>query len=132
MNRSRYNDDVELDANYYLFRANVDRSIKGRRGQAFLRELAAEMDAMPERVLIEGELIDAEGNCCAIGVVCKARGLDVTKVDDHEPDEVGALVGISRQMAAEIAYMNDEEWSHSQTLEQRWTRMRKWVAEQLK
>lgn len=54
MSRSGYVDDCE---NLELYRATVERSIKGKRGQAFLRELAAAMDAMPEKVLIAEELV---------------------------------------------------------------------------
>ena len=35
-------------------------------------------------------------------------------------------------MAAEIVFMNDEGSYLAETPEQRWTRMRKWVGEQLK
>lgn len=123
MSRSGYTDDCE---NLELYRASVDRAISGKRGQAFLKELAAAMDAMPEKVLIANELVSEEGDACAIGVVCKARGLDVSKVDYECPHSVGNAVGIARSMAAEIEYMNDE-WSQGETPEQRWTRMRKWV-----
>jgi hypothetical protein len=33
-------------------------------------------------------------------------------------------------MAAEIEFMNDD-WSYSETPQKRWSRMRKWVEEQL-
>src|SRR5688500_3217957 len=108
MSRSGYD---EGDCDYLeLYRGTVERAIKGKRGQAFLRELAAAMDAMPEKVLVEGELIDESGCCCAIGVVCKSRQLDVSKIDAYEPRWVGKAVGIATSMAAEIAHMNDECW----------------------
>lgn len=126
MSRSGYVDDCE---HLELYRANVRRTIRSKRGQAFLRELAASMDAMPEMVLISEQLIDDAGAACAIGVVCKARGLDVSKVDYEDPESVGNTVGISRIMAAEIAYENDEAgpWQVDETPEQRWRRMRRWV-----
>ena len=127
MSRSGYTDDCEhLD----LWRAAVDRAMRGRRGQAFLRELATAMDAMPEKILIANELVDDYGNVCAIGSVCKARGLDIERIDCDEPRSVGDAVGIARAMAAEIAYMNDE-WGHGETPEHRWTRMRAWVQQQI-
>ena len=130
MSRSGYTDDCE---NLELYRATVERSIKGRRGQAFLRELATAMDAMPDKVLIRNELIDAEGDCCTIGVVCKARELDVSAVDHEDPQAVGDLVGIARSMAAEIEFENDDDWhlAKAETPEQRWIRMRKWVDDHL-
>lgn len=126
MSRSRYVDDCE---HLELYRANVRRTIHSKRGQAFLRELAASMDAMPEKVLIAEQLIDDAGYVCAIGVVCKARGLDVSKVDYEDAESVGNTVGISRIMAAEIEYENDEAgpWQVDESPEQRWERMRKWV-----
>ncbi len=132
MSRSGYSDDCDY---LELYRANVERTLGSKRGQAFLRELAEQMDAMPEKALIKHELINEAGGCCAIGVVCKSRHVDVNKIDDSDPRSVADAVGINHMMAAEIAYMNDE-WGDgyddaSETPEARWTRMRKWVSENL-
>jgi len=130
MSRSNYSDDYEY---FDLYRGTVERSIKGKRGQKFLRELADTLDKMQTKRLIKSELISDAGECCTIGTVCRARGIDVSKVDVYDPYEVGALVGISRSMAAEIEYENDE--SHfafsDESPEDRWTRMRKWVGDNL-
>lgn len=131
MSRSGYVDGSDC-SNLNLYRASVDRAMYGKRGQEFLRELAAAMDAMPEKRLIPSELIASTGEVCAIGSVCKARGLNVTDVDVYDPTEVGQLVGIARSMAAEIEYENDERGRHDETPEQRWTRMRNWVASEIK
>ena len=130
MSRSGYTDDLDPLA-LGRYRAQVASAIRGKRGQAFLRELADAMDAMPEKVLIANELIDAEGDCCAIGVVCKARGLDVSGIDYEEPDDVGNLVGIARQLAAEIEFENDEGSWAIESPARRWRRMREWVESQL-
>lgn len=128
MSRSGYSDDCE---NLELYRAAVDRALRGKRGQAFLRELAAAMDAMPEKVLIAHELVNEKGECCTIGVVCKSRALDVANIHEYEPDEVAKAVGIARSMAAEVAFMNDEWASPRELPSERWKRMRKWVADNL-
>ena len=128
MSRSGYVDDCE---HLNLYSASVDRAIAGRRGQAFLRELAEAMEAMPERVLIAEELIDAEGDCCTIGVVCKSRGLSVSGVDQECPDSVGNLVGIASSMAAEIEFLNDEAGPNCETPAARWIRVRRWVEQKL-
>ena len=130
MSRSGYTDDCE---NLELYRATVERSIAGKRGQAFLRELATAMDAMPEKVLISDQLVDKDGDCCTIGVICESRGIDTSEVDYDDPQSVGDAVGISRSMAAEIEFMNDDEWYgyNSETPEKRWVRMRKWVEKNL-
>ena len=130
MSRSGYDDDIDDPLVLGRWRAQVRSSIRGKRGQAFLRELAAAMDAMPERVLIADELINQAGDCCAIGVVCKTRGIDVSKIDYDEPIEVADAVGITDQMVREIEYENDEgAWR--ETDEHRWQRMRRWVASQI-
>jgi hypothetical protein len=113
----------------YLYRGMIERTIRGKRSQAFLHEMAAAMDAMPEKRLIADELISKTGEVCAIGTVCKARGLDVNGVDLEDRESVGRLVGISGSLAAEIEYENDEgSHSRSETPEKRWTRVRSWVA----
>lgn len=126
MSRSGYCDDGDYEYGQ-LYRNSVDRAIQGKRCQAFLKELATALDAMPEKRLIEAELISESGEVCAIGSVCKARGLDVKGIDVNDSEAVGKLVGISRSMAAEIEYMNDEWGRHDETPEQRWEKMRKWV-----
>ena len=126
MSRSGYSDDCEfLD----LYRANVDRAIAGKRGQAFLREMAAALDAMPVKRLIGDQLVDSSGEVCGIGAVCEARGVDVSGIDYYSPSDVARAVGIATALAAEIEWIND---GCNETPEQRWTRVRKWVADNLR
>lgn len=58
MSRSGYSDDDDDDggSRLNLWRGAVERAIKGKRGQAFLRELGAALDAMPDKRLTTGEL----------------------------------------------------------------------------
>jgi hypothetical protein len=112
-----------------LYRATVYRAIGGRRGQAFLRELVEALDAMAVKELVEDALEYEDGSVCAIGAVCKARGLDTSKIDPYESECVAQSVGIATCMAAEIAYENDSCWKESPA--ERWQRMRNWAAEQL-
>lgn len=128
MSRSGYSEECE---NLELYRAAVRRAINGQRGQAFLRELAAALDAMPEKVLIKGELVSEKGECCTIGAVCKSRAIDVSHIDYEDPDTVARTIGVARSLAAEIAYMNDEWESPIELPNERWSRMRKWVADNL-
>lgn len=128
MSRSGYSDECE---NLELYRATVERALRGQRGQAFLRELAKSLDAMPEKILIAGELVNEHGECCTLGVVCKARQLDVSDVDYYDPDSVAKAVGVARSMAAEIEHLNDEWGRPGELPNERWKRMRRWVDENL-
>lgn len=129
MSRSGYSEDGDY-AGANLWPNIVERSIKGKRGQSFLKEMAKALDDMPEKKLISGDLITETGEVCAIGAVCKARGLDVSSVDPDDRYDVGKLVGIAPTMAAEIEYQNDEIRC-SNSPEERWIRMRKWVGDNL-
>ena len=126
MSRSGYGDDCS-GAELVLWRGAVSSALYGRRGQAYLREMAAALDAMPEKRLIPSALVCEDG-CCAMGSVALARGQDVAGVDAHDRDWVAKVMGIAPAMAAEIAFENDEGYSHAvETPEQRWQRMRRWV-----
>lgn len=129
MSRSGYSEEGDY---LFLYRATVERAIQGKRGQTFLRELAKALDEMPEKRLIANKLISKNGEMCTIGVVCNARNIDVSDVDVEDSERVGQLVNIAQAMAAEIEYENDENGPHNETAEQRWTRMRGWVTENLK
>lgn len=123
MSRSGYSDDCE---NLQLWRANVERAIQGKKGQEFFKELAAALDALPNKRLIAHELVSENGECCALGAVFIARKTDVANVDESEPEEVAAALGIRSMLAQEVAYWNDE-YGRSNTPEERWQRMRTWV-----
>ena len=105
MSRSGYTDDCE---NLGLWRGAVERAIKGRRGQAMLRDLLAALDAMPEKVLVPDSLVDAEGDFCTLGALGHARGIELSNLDPEDPDAVAAAFGIAPAMVREIVYMNDE------------------------
>lgn len=130
MSRSGYTDCDDDPLAIGRWRAQVASAIRGKRGQAFLRELVVALDAMPEKTLIANDLVTAEGDVCAIGAVCQARGLDVSKVDCDWPEDVAGAVGIAHQMVSEIEWENDEGGFH-ETDEERWSRMRRWAEARL-
>ncbi|MBQ1763251.1 MAG: hypothetical protein IIZ92_10175 [Aquincola sp.] len=112
MSRSGFTDSDECDQWAMIrWRGAVTSSIRGARGQAFLRELAAAMDAMPEKVLIANAAV-ADGAVCTLGVVAQARGLDLQRLDvameDWDWDHIGKELGISPSLAREVMYENDE------------------------
>ena len=130
MSRSGYSDDCS-GAELNLYRGTVARTIRGKRGQAFLRELRDALDAMPVKVLITGELMDADGDQCALGAVAVARGLDVSGIDSEDGAAIAALFGVSETLVREIEWENDEVPDAIWTAEQRWSYMRKWVDRQI-
>jgi hypothetical protein len=129
MSRSGYSDDLDWGS-LNLYRANVARTIAGKKGQAFLKEMLAALDALPEKRLIHDEL-EAHGEVCAIGAVGKARGIKMDGIDPEDREAVAELFHITPMLAAEIVYMNDEWGVGKETPEDCWTRMRKWVADQI-
>jgi hypothetical protein len=136
MSRSGYVDVDDLDAcdqgSQNLWRGTVMRAFRGKRGQAFLIEMHAALDAMPAKRLIAKEIVNDRGEACAIGVVALSRGIDVSNLDSTDGDAVGAAFGVAQSLAREIEYMNDEAGYTTETPEERWRRMRAWVAAQIK
>lgn len=130
MSRSGYSDDMDDLWGFIRYRGAVTSGMRGARGQRLLRELLQALDAMPDRRLIAGEL--AKDGChCALGVVGAARGLGMDDIDPHLPGQVSKAFDISEAVAREIVFENDENGYYSETPEQRWERMRAWVARQI-
>lgn len=132
MSRSGYSDDCDDQWHAIMYRGAVTQAIRGRRGQAFLKEMLAAMDALPEHKLIADELITRDGNVCAIGAVGKARGVDMSRLDVECPSWVANVFGVATALVAEIVYMNDEAVWNKETPEQRFMRMRRWVESQIR
>lgn len=109
MSRSGYCDDYGDDDPLALgrYRAQVNSAIRGKRGQALLRELLAALDAMPVKELVAGEL-EADGQFCALGVVGQARGLDLASIDTYDVESLGPKFNIAEQLAREIMWVNDD------------------------
>jgi len=111
VNRSGYSDDYD-GGHYELYRASVERSLKGKRGQAFLREMVAALEAMPEKELSAGRLVDEHGDCCALGAVALRRypreTVEMLDLDAYDSGRMSDVFGISESMAREIAWLNDE------------------------
>jgi len=56
LSRSGYSDDYDDERMAALYRGAVASSMRGKRGQAFLREMIEALDAMPEKRLIADSL----------------------------------------------------------------------------
>ncbi len=163
MSRSGYCDDFGDDDPLELgrYRAQVASAIRGKRGQALLRELLAALDAMPAKELVAGEL-EADGQFCALGVVGQARGLNLATIDTYDAESLGPKFNIAEQLAREIMWVNDDHVSETRWVEveicgpirpgypdwgkhrtdvripnefaavERWRTVRKWVAAHIK
>jgi hypothetical protein len=138
MSRSGYVDGFDDNWRQIIYRGQVASAIKGRRGQAFLRELIEALDALPEKELIADQLVDNELICddsrvCALGAVGLRRGIEMRGLDPEDHDALAQTFGIARRMVAEIEWENDEAfWAGQETPEHRWRRVRAWAQDNLK
>lgn len=140
MSRSGYTEDLDW-WHLIMWRGRVASAIRGKRGQALLRDLLAALDAMPEKRLIANEL-EAEGEVCALGAVGRLRGIDLAQLDPEDADRVAGAFDVATCLAQEITYINDEYgpigWDPvtrkriDETPEQRWQRVRDWAVENLR
>lgn len=157
MSRSGYIDDEDDHLAIGRWRGAVMRAMYGKRGQAFLKEALAVLDAMPDKRLIAehlevdgrqcrygdpdiiiggDELVTPAGTALPMGAVCtlgavgKARGMDMSDIDPEDHETVAVKFGIAHALACEIMYMNDD-W-YQETPEERYNRMRAWVVSKIK
>lgn len=128
MSRSGYTEDCE-GWDLIRWRGAVASAIHGRRGQAFLKEMLATLDALPEKKLTSWEL-EKDGAVCAMGAVGRARGIDMTELDPEWPEQIAKTFGIATAMAKEIVFENDEAY-FGITDERRFDLMRTWVVKQI-
>ncbi len=130
MTRSGYSDECdgwELE----MWRGAVRSAIRGKRRQAFLREMVTALDALPEKRLLPSVLVSEKG-CCAMGAVAMSRGLDTSDVDPYDREAVADLFDVAGALVAEIAFENDEDsWSDTSP-EARWQSMRAWAVAQIR
>ncbi len=131
MSRSGYHDDLD-QRDLAMWRGQVASAIRGKRGQALLRDIATYMDAMPTKELVRGAIETPEGAVCALGCVLRHRGL--TQDDDlhrrFDAESTASRLDIAECLAKEVTFINDEA-AYDETPAQRWKRVRAWVAEQL-
>ncbi len=133
MSRSGYDDCCDNDWSHVMWRGAVASAFRGRRGQAFLREMLVALDALPEKRLVKNEL-EANGEVCALGAVGKARGLDMKGVDPEDGESVAAVFNVAPAMAREIMWDNDEGAGYwkEETPQERFARMRRLIEGQIR
>ena len=134
MSRSGYSDDTIDDQWAHIrWRGAVSSALRGAKGQAFLKELDAALDALPEKKLVANEL-EGDGCFCALGAVGKARGIDFAKIDTYDHESLSKTFGIAPAMAQEIMWINDEAatWRGEDQDAQRWQEVKNWIKEEIK
>lgn len=134
MSRSGYSEDCDDQWALIRWRGAVSSAIRGKKGQAFLRETLAALDALPEKRLVSDALIEPSGSVCTLGAVGVARRIEMGSLDPENYDAIAAAFGVPRAMAQEIMWLNDEAagyWS-KETPEQRFARMRDWLIKNIR
>lgn len=118
--------DDNANLAYGRYRGAVAGAIRGKRGQAFLKEMVAALDAMDDKRLCTSSLLAQSGDVCALGAVARSRGMDIPAVDWPPIYEYGPLFGIAEALADEVIYWDHEVYGRC-TQDERWLRMRAWA-----
>lgn len=133
MSRSGYTD--EWDESTAMWRGVIASATRGKRGQAFFRFLVDALDAMPVKRLIAGALgtEEPEGDVCALGCLARQKGATLEEDDTEDYRKLGETFDIAEQLAQEVMYWNDDAGPYAgETPEERWARVRKWAASQIR
>lgn len=145
MSRSGYGYDVST-WDQIRWNGALKSAIRGKRGQAFFREMLAALDALPVKELEEGLFLRETGECCAMGAVARSRFSgdpeqikEIVEADDDwyplDGNDAADILDIPRTLACHIAYENDEggPWNdgRAETSAERFARMRAWVVGQI-
>lgn len=145
MSRHGYTEDCDDNLVMGRWQGQLKSSIRGKRGQAFLRALVAALDALPEKRLVSNSLETSEGEVCALGALARHRGIDVKPLalggehpeddwEDSDWDKLASMFDVTQQLAREVMYMNDEQWcdpSDPNSEAVRWQKVRAWAARRI-
>jgi len=134
-------DELELGR----WRGQVASSLRGKRGQRFLRDLIDALDAMPEKVLIAGAF-ERDGKVCASGAVGRLRGVSLADLNPSDDDlwdysydvespwncRAAERLDVAVPLIAEVEEVNDGFSYGNESDEDRWKRVRLWAARHLR
>lgn len=156
--RIRVSEEEDFQNQAFLWEANLERSLKGRKGQSALRELEAALLALPDKRLIANDTVSADGAVCAIAALAKHRGYQGDMALPKEPDwnnpdddnspywddydyetavenamvKIAADLEVPPMVAKAIIYENDNDnYRPDTTPERRYTRMLSWAQRQI-
>jgi hypothetical protein len=145
MSRSCYSDDYgdEFPGQLELYRANVQRSIRSKAGQARLRELRDALLALPVKELEADTFAGGSPETprvCALGAWALAKAGDVeaagdmvpTDADDHDTYDALKAHGWPKLVVLEAIYQNDDGHVYRhETPALRYARVLAWVEREL-
>lgn len=140
MSRSGYTDDCD-GWDLIRWRGAVASAIRGKRGQALLKELEVALLNLPEKRLVAREFANPfEGDVCALGAVALKRRLekgcsreDALKEiaakfpEDCEAESIAHELDIADALCKEITFLNDDDFGSRTTPEERYQHMLNWV-----
>lgn len=116
---------------------NLHQTIRGKKGQALLRDLERALVEMPEKRLIADDLVSETGECCTVGALCayrksKAEGLSFRQaalaLPNIDTQELGEREGLSSPLAWFLVYQNDDSYEFGRlSPEDRYTQVLAWV-----
>lgn len=149
--RIRISEEEDFDNQAALWEANLERSLKGRKGQATLRGLEAALLALPEKRLIADDTISPDGSVCAIAALAQYRGYQGNMTLPAQPDwdnedypdspywdefehqeavedamvKIATDLGVPPMVAKAIIYENDD--AYVRTPEDRYRKVLHWT-----
>lgn len=141
-------DDTASFLRACAFGANTERHLKGKNGQAALKDLEAALLALPEKKLAYSKFVvrhgdaDDVGEVCALGALALKRLMDkgmtradaIKQLEEKGPKEThgwegvcqsAAFLDVKKNFAWEVIEQNDE--CGGPTPEERYKRVLEWV-----
>ncbi len=132
MGRAGYSEDVYDYWAHIRWRGAVASAERGRRGQTLLKDLLSALDSMAVKRLIEGDLKTPDGEVCALGALGVARYMNVDSLDPKDHECMAKEFAVAKALIREIEFQNDEGTYYPETSEERWARVRQWVASKIR
>lgn len=143
MSRSGYSYDLD-QWDLIRWRGAVASAIRGKRGQALLKELEAALLVLPEKKLCKYDFANPDtGEVCALGEVALKQRLDkgmaLTEAlkeiqekypEGEEAEVIAAEMNVADALVKEITYINDDDYENS-TPEKRYEVILAWVRENI-
>lgn len=113
-----------------MWSGQLASAVRGKRGQAFFKDLVVALEEIPVKRLVANEL-RKDGEVCTLGALGTKRGMNLEKLDPEDYEIVACEFNIATQLAREVTYWNDEV-CESLTPEERWTKMHSWATNKIK